>query len=214
MAQDNVDVVQGAWDAFGRGDIEAVLDAIAAGGRDAVPETLPWGGTYAGPDGFRDFIARLNDNFEQFKATPDKVLGADDNHVIVPSKVKGRTKGGDHAREPRRLDLPAARRPESPTRRRSATRRRSSRRSAEPLGRHRHPRQPRRGAPGACRRSSPARDGDELIVVDNDSSDGTADAVRELAPAAIVIEAGREPRLWRRLQPRRGGREPGSCSSS
>ena len=33
-------------------------------------------------------------------------------------------------------------------------------------------------------------DGDELIVVDNDSSDGTPDAVRELAPDAIVVEAG------------------------
>ena len=33
-------------------------------------------------------------------------------------------------------------------------------------------------------------DGDQLIVVDNDSSDGTADAVRELAPDAIVIDAG------------------------
>src|SRR3954465_3524658 len=33
-------------------------------------------------------------------------------------------------------------------------------------------------------------DGDELIVVDNDSSDGTADAVREVAPDAIVIAAG------------------------
>ena len=58
------------------------------------PETLPWGGTYAGPEGFGDFVARLNDNFDQFTATPDKVLGADDNHVIVVAKVKGRTKGG------------------------------------------------------------------------------------------------------------------------
>jgi len=32
--------------------------------------------------------------------------------------------------------------------------------------------------------------GDELVVVDNASSDGTADAVRELAPKATVIEAG------------------------
>jgi GT2 family glycosyltransferase len=34
-------------------------------------------------------------------------------------------------------------------------------------------------------------DGDELIVVDNDSSDGTADAVTSLAPAAKVVQTGR-----------------------
>jgi GT2 family glycosyltransferase len=34
------------------------------------------------------------------------------------------------------------------------------------------------------------RDGDELIVVDNDSDDGTPGAVRELTPAAAVIETG------------------------
>jgi uncharacterized protein len=94
MAQDNVDVVQGAWDAFGRGDIEAVLDAIAPTAETRVPETLPWGGTYSGPDGFRDFLARLSQNFDQFTATPDKVLGADDNHVVVLVNIKGRAKGG------------------------------------------------------------------------------------------------------------------------
>jgi hypothetical protein len=94
MAQDNVDVVQGAWDAFGRGDMDAVLDAIAPTAETRVPETLPWGGTYAGPEGFGDFVAKLYESFEQFSATPDKVLGADDNHVIVTAKVKGRTKGG------------------------------------------------------------------------------------------------------------------------
>lgn len=44
------------------------------------------------------------------------------------------------------------------------------------------------------RRALPAvraqlRADDQLIVVDNDSSDGTAEVVRELAPGAIVIEA-------------------------
>jgi GT2 family glycosyltransferase len=34
------------------------------------------------------------------------------------------------------------------------------------------------------------RDGDQLIVVDNGSTDGTPDAVRELAPEATLIEAG------------------------
>ena len=34
-------------------------------------------------------------------------------------------------------------------------------------------------------------EGDELIVVDNDSTDGTPAAVRELAPAARILEAGR-----------------------
>jgi N-acetylglucosaminyl-diphospho-decaprenol L-rhamnosyltransferase len=46
----------------------------------------------------------------------------------------------------------------------------------------------------AVRRSVPAlaaqlREGDELIVVDNASADGTADAVRELEPATRLIES-------------------------
>jgi uncharacterized protein len=94
MAQDNVDVVQGAWDAFGRGDVDAVLDAIAPTAETRIPETLPWGGTYVGPEGFGDFLAKLSENFEQFSATPEKVLGADDNHVVVLANIKGRAKGG------------------------------------------------------------------------------------------------------------------------
>jgi ketosteroid isomerase-like protein len=94
MAQDNVDVVQGAWDAFGRGDIDAVLEAIAPSAETRLPESLPWGGIYAGPDGFRDFLTKLGDSWDQFSATPQKVLGADDNHVVVLATTKGRTKAG------------------------------------------------------------------------------------------------------------------------
>jgi N-acetylglucosaminyl-diphospho-decaprenol L-rhamnosyltransferase len=34
------------------------------------------------------------------------------------------------------------------------------------------------------------RDGDEVIVVDNASTDGTTDAVKELAPGAVVVDTG------------------------
>jgi uncharacterized protein len=94
MAQDNVDVVQGAWDAFGRGDINAVLETISPAAETRVPESLPWGGTYTGQEGFQDFLAKLSDSFEVFNSTPQKVLGADDNHVVVLAKTKARTKGG------------------------------------------------------------------------------------------------------------------------
>jgi ketosteroid isomerase-like protein len=94
MAKDNVDVVQQAWDAFARGDIDGAVESIAPAAETRVPESVPWGGTYVGPDGFRDFLEKLTQTFETFKATPDKVLGADDNHVIVVAKTKGRVKGG------------------------------------------------------------------------------------------------------------------------
>src|ERR671924_1389600 len=98
MAQDNVDVIQAAWDAFGRGDIDAVLQSIAPSAETKLPDSLPWGGTYEGPDGFRDFLARLGESFVEFSATPDKVLGADDDHVVVLATTWGRTKRGAEVR--------------------------------------------------------------------------------------------------------------------
>jgi uncharacterized protein len=94
MAKDNVDVVQGAWDAFARGDIDRAVEVFAPNAETRISESVPWGGTYMGPDGFRDFLYKIDKEFDQFKATPEKVLGADDNHVVVVAKTKGRTKSG------------------------------------------------------------------------------------------------------------------------
>ncbi|MGI9020075.1 MAG: nuclear transport factor 2 family protein [Solirubrobacterales bacterium] len=94
MAQDNVDVVQGAWDAWKAGDLDRAASVVAPEGEVNAPSTLPWGGTFLGPEGFRDFLLGLMGHFRDLKATPDKVLGADDDHVIVTAKVRGRTKAG------------------------------------------------------------------------------------------------------------------------
>jgi uncharacterized protein len=99
VAQDNVDVVQGAWDAWKAGDIDAATSVIAPEGEINAPATVPWGGTFLGPEGFRDFLAGVVGHFREFKAVPEKVLGADDDHVVVTASVRGRTKAGGTVEE-------------------------------------------------------------------------------------------------------------------
>jgi uncharacterized protein len=94
MAQDNVDVIQGAWDAFGRGDVEGASAVADPSAEFVVPEALPWGGTYHGPDGFRQLLAATAQHFDKFTPKPEKVLGADDDHVVVLAHVTGRSKKG------------------------------------------------------------------------------------------------------------------------
>ncbi len=95
MAQDNVDVIESAWEAFRKGDLDGATEMVDPSCELIAPETLPWGGTYVGPDGFRQFFAKLNEHFEQFKPVPEKVLGADDDHVVVVVRLTGQTKKGN-----------------------------------------------------------------------------------------------------------------------
>jgi ketosteroid isomerase-like protein len=94
MAQDNVDVIESAYSAFRKGDIETVLSHFAESAEIVAPGSLPWGGSYEGPEGMRTFLAKALEHFTEFKAVPEKVLGADDNHVIVVARNSGKTKSG------------------------------------------------------------------------------------------------------------------------
>jgi ketosteroid isomerase-like protein len=95
MAQDNVDVIESAYAAFGKGDLEGVLGYFSDSAEIVAPESLPWGGEYEGPEGMRTFLAKLLEHFTDFKSTPTKVLGADDNHVVVVARNSGKTKSGN-----------------------------------------------------------------------------------------------------------------------
>ena len=94
MAQDNVDVIESAYAAFRKGDIEAVIEVFSESAEIIAPASVPWGGEYEGPEGMRTLIAKLFEHFADYKMTPQKVLGADDNHVIVIARTSGRTKSG------------------------------------------------------------------------------------------------------------------------
>ncbi|MGI8460536.1 MAG: nuclear transport factor 2 family protein [Solirubrobacterales bacterium] len=99
MAHDNVDVIEQAYKAFGKGDLETVLEYFADSARIVAPPSLPWGGTYEGPEGMRTFLARALDHYTEFKAVPQKVLGADDNHVIVIARNTAKTKSGNRTEQ-------------------------------------------------------------------------------------------------------------------
>jgi uncharacterized protein len=94
VARDNVDLIETSWAAWAKGDVEAAAAIFAPEGEIHTPDTLPWGGTYIGPEGMQAFLDALAKNFSQFKSTPVKVLGADDDHVVVVAESRGRTKKG------------------------------------------------------------------------------------------------------------------------
>jgi len=84
--QENVQVVQQAFVAFGQGDIPAVLKLLA----DDVqwrafgpPKILPWAGTYHGPEGAGQFFMALAGatEFQQFE--PREFIAQGDRVVVL-----------------------------------------------------------------------------------------------------------------------------------
>jgi uncharacterized protein len=92
---ENADLVKAAWEAFRQGDIDGATSSTDHSAEITVPGTLPWGGTYTGPDGFKQMIGKLLAEFEELNPQPQAFLEADDGHVVVPVNAAGRTKAGN-----------------------------------------------------------------------------------------------------------------------
>jgi uncharacterized protein len=59
MAQQDVDLIRGGYEAFRRQDIPAVLELFRSDIEWDVPASLPPGGHYTGPDAVGGFFAKL-----------------------------------------------------------------------------------------------------------------------------------------------------------
>jgi ketosteroid isomerase-like protein len=88
----NVDIIRGAYDAFGRGDIEAVLAVLDESIEWYAPDELPDGGTYRGPRGVAQFFGSLPAHYEELRVEPDRFLDAGDQ-VIVEGHHRGTING-------------------------------------------------------------------------------------------------------------------------
>lgn len=95
MSKKNAQLIRGAYDAFARGDIPAVLEVFDEDIAWHVPGRSPLSGDYAGRDevlGFFEKAMELSDR--TLKVAPNQIL-ADGDRVIVLSTVtaEGRDRG-------------------------------------------------------------------------------------------------------------------------
>ena len=94
MSQENVEIVQGAWDAFSRGDVEAAFEVFAPDVEWDVSRDI-WGavvggGHYRGVEGVASWLTDLYDAWETFEMQPEEQLEAGDDQVITVLSARGR----------------------------------------------------------------------------------------------------------------------------
>jgi ketosteroid isomerase-like protein len=81
MSQENVEVVRRGYEAYARGDLAAMLG-------DIDPEMTtyreePDAATFQGPEGFLKAIAEWVEDFDEFMATAEELIDANDHQVVV-----------------------------------------------------------------------------------------------------------------------------------
>jgi uncharacterized protein len=87
-------VVHGFNDALARGDVAGMVDFLDSQVEWRAPESVPWGGTFRGPEGFREFLGKLADQPAEFRREMLEYLDAGER-VVVLLRQMGRPKGGD-----------------------------------------------------------------------------------------------------------------------
>lgn len=96
MASADVQTLRDAYEAFNRGDIPAVLEAMDP----AIEWNEPGGGrapsgTFQGSQSVaNDVFGAVPENFDEFSARPDRFFEAFGDHVIVIGEFRAKPKSG------------------------------------------------------------------------------------------------------------------------
>jgi len=103
MSQDNIALVRGLYEAFGRGDVPAVLAGFTDDIEWNEPEGMPYGGQYHGPQAVAEQVfGPVTSDIEDFDVSPEEIL-ADGDRVVVLTTVTGTAKESGN-----KLSMPAA----------------------------------------------------------------------------------------------------------
>lgn len=86
-----MDVVRGIYDAFGRGDVDALFGAMTSDVEWDESEGMPYGGAYRGREAIiRNVFDPILADVEGFTADPNESLPLDDSRVMNHGRHGGR----------------------------------------------------------------------------------------------------------------------------
>jgi uncharacterized protein len=90
VAQANVELVRGVYDAFARGDVDTVFAAMTPGIEWDESEGMPYGGVYHGREAIvENVFGPILADVDGFTANPDEVLALDEARVFARGKHGG-----------------------------------------------------------------------------------------------------------------------------
>jgi uncharacterized protein len=90
MSQNNVDVVRAIYDAFARGDVDAVFAAMEPDIEWDESEGMPYGGVYRGRDAIvANVFTPILADVAGFTAMPDEILPLDERRVLTRGRHGG-----------------------------------------------------------------------------------------------------------------------------
>jgi uncharacterized protein len=89
---DNIEMVRSAYEAFGRGDIPAVMENFTDDIEWHSPDLLPQGGDARGHEEVGQFFQRVGDAWSDFNVEVDDIVASGDR-VCVVGRASGETGG-------------------------------------------------------------------------------------------------------------------------
>lgn len=88
MSQEDVAVVQSAYEAFRRGDIQAIFTLLHPEIELYQSEWVPWGGKYKGHEEVGYFFSKLTETIES-RVYPDQFIDDEEGHVVAVGHTRG-----------------------------------------------------------------------------------------------------------------------------
>jgi len=90
VAQTNLELVRGVYDAFAHGDVDAVFAAMKPDIEWDESEGMPYGGVYHGRDAIvENVFGPILTDVQDFTAAPDEILAIDDARVMARGRHGG-----------------------------------------------------------------------------------------------------------------------------